>query len=200
MIDFVSYNSGSNSASNFKLASLNYKPDYPWIVHELYLKSQVWFRPKGQNTKFNNYCFFSSCYMSFFLTVILARSLNFLSWCNLVSKLKTFVMKLWGSGSAYKEHVDFYTHAICWSIMKCIIDFVWQYTLKLIRQRTAVRYDIIAVAFVSFKIRCQKVTWLWFKWIYWCLWLFFSHKCSIAIVKVLNTLINQSFSLWYRIN
>ena len=145
-------------------------------------------------------CFLSSCYMSFFLTVILARSLNFLSWCNLVSKLKTFVMKLWGSGSAYKEHVDFYTHAICWSIMKCIIDFVWQYTLKLIRERTAVRYDIIAVAFVSFKVRCQKVAWLWFKWIYWCLWLFFSHKCSIAIVKVLNTLINQSFSLWYRIN
>ena len=57
-------------------------------------------------------CFLSSCYMSFFLTVILARSLNFLSWCNLVSKLKTFVMKLWGCGSAYKEHVDFYTYAI----------------------------------------------------------------------------------------
>ena len=89
MIDFVSYNSGSNSASNFNLASLNYKPDYPWIVHELYLKSQVWFRPKGQNTKFNNYWFFSSCNMSFFLTVILAWSLDFLSWCcKLVSKIE----------------------------------------------------------------------------------------------------------------
>ena len=100
MIDFVSYNSGSNSASHFKFASLNYKPDYPWIVHELYLKSQVWFRPKGQNTKFNNYCFFSSCNMSFFLTVILAWSLDFLSWCKLVSKIENFcyeVMRMWVS-------------------------------------------------------------------------------------------------------
>ena len=97
MIDFVSYNSGSNLAS---LASLNYKPDYPWIVHELYLKSQVWFRPKVHNTKFNNYCFFSSCNTFFFLTVILAWSLAFLSWSSLVLKIENFcyvVLRMWNS-------------------------------------------------------------------------------------------------------
>ena len=193
MIDFVSYNSGSNSASHFNLASLNYKPDYPWIVHELYLKSQVWFRPKGQNTKFNNYSFFSSCYMSFFLTVILAQSLNFLSWCNLVSKLKTFVMKLWGCGSAYKEHVDFYTYAII-----LLVDYeMYHWLCVTIYIKTNMREDSIkmwhynnAVAFVSFKMKCQKVEWLWVKWSYWCLWLFFSRKimfyCHCKSFEYLN--------------
>ena len=79
------------------------------------------------------------------------------------------------------------------------IDFVWR--CKWVR--TALRYDItITVSFVSFKIKFQNIVWFCFKWSCWRPW--FYHRnflyCSIVVVKVLNTLILQSFSSWDREN
>ena len=53
---------------------------------------------------------------------------------------------------------------------------------------------------VVFKIKFQNIVWFWFKWGYWQLWLFLSHKCYIVVVKGLNTLIRWSFCSWNREN